>query len=503
MPILAHADGTGSGTTDVTVQVADGDENITWSAPTQVPFKATAAGTLIGPAPDSIAIKNLSAFSIRVKTMDTTAIEPFHLVDDVDKSTNNNDMMMTWNGIQAENHVELPDDGTWAMGYVDNSDSTDTLPLTYSNAKIARVTSNLVSAQRAATISWTVTPTNYVKPEPKPDINGVIFAVYSDDDKSLILYKRNREPEIGDMFNGRRVTDVWKNGQRLNLNQMAVCQSAQSKTVIVADYGIKPINMEGFLAGSSTVEKVDLLKFDFSECTSFAGAFTGTQKLQSVDLTGTNLSKVSNFNSMFNGSSIQTVNFSGCLSSTYADMTCLLNGCSNITNIDFEGWKAKPTSLYLTFANCPKLEAINGISNFDTSRVTTMRDMFTSNESLITVSGMDNWDVSNVTNMYGMFWGCISLTSVGDLSGWRTSSVTNMYAMFDRCTALQSVGNLSNWNVSNVTNMSLMFVDCCSLTTVGDLSNWDILRVTDMENMFTNSNIIPPSWYKGSYKKAD
>ena len=61
------------GTTDVTVQVAEGDENLAWSVPTQIPMKATAGGTLIAPDADAIAIRNLSSFPIRVKQMDTTA----------------------------------------------------------------------------------------------------------------------------------------------------------------------------------------------------------------------------------------------------------------------------------------------------------------------------------------------------------------------------------------------------------------------------------------------
>ena len=52
------------GTTDVTVQVVEGDENLAWSVPTQIPMKATAGGTLIGPGADAIAIRNLSAFPI-------------------------------------------------------------------------------------------------------------------------------------------------------------------------------------------------------------------------------------------------------------------------------------------------------------------------------------------------------------------------------------------------------------------------------------------------------
>ena len=146
-------------TTDVTVQVAEGDENLAWSIPTQIPMKATSGGTLIGPGADAIAIKNLSAFPIRVKQMDTTAETPFHLVDDVDKSSGNNDFMMTVNGAAAKESVELPDDGAWSMGYAGNGDGSDKLPITISNAKIARVTADLSAAKKAATVTWTVEPT--------------------------------------------------------------------------------------------------------------------------------------------------------------------------------------------------------------------------------------------------------------------------------------------------------------------------------------------------------
>lgn len=100
------------GTTDVTVQVAEGDENLAWSVPTQIPMKATAGGTLIAPDADVIAIRNLSAFPIRVKQMDTTAEAPFNLVDDVEKSSGNNDFQMSMNDTAVKQTVELPDDGT-------------------------------------------------------------------------------------------------------------------------------------------------------------------------------------------------------------------------------------------------------------------------------------------------------------------------------------------------------------------------------------------------------
>lgn len=178
------------GTTDVTVQVAEGDENLAWSVPTQIPMKATAAGTLIGPDADAIAIRNLSAFPIRVKQMDTTAEAPFNLVDDVDKSSGNNDFMMTVNGAAAKQTVELSDDGTWAMGYAGNEKGNDKLPITISDAKIARVTTNLSAAKKAATVTWTVEPTAKGINQPgatEPGGSDIIQAAVAKDAKDWTL----------------------------------------------------------------------------------------------------------------------------------------------------------------------------------------------------------------------------------------------------------------------------------------------------------------------------
>lgn len=167
-------------------------------------MKATAGGTLISPDADAIAIRNLSAFPIRVKQMDTTAEAPFNLVDDVDKSSGSNDFMMTVNGTVAKQTVELPDDGTWAMGYARNEKGSDKLPLTISGAKIARVTANLSAAKKAATITWAVEPTAKDVKQPgatEPSGGDIVQAAVAKDAKDWTLGEQKAV-----------ATDIAKNG---------------------------------------------------------------------------------------------------------------------------------------------------------------------------------------------------------------------------------------------------------------------------------------------------
>lgn len=83
--------------------------------------------------------------------------------------------------------------------------------------------------------------------------------------------------------------------------------------------------------------------------------------------------------------------------------------------------------------------AINSIdvSNFDTTNVTSMSDMFVYCNGLTSLD-VSNFNTSNVTNMSEMFCGCASLESL-DLSGFDTSKVTDMGGMFDGCSKLSTI----------------------------------------------------------------
>ena len=74
------------------------------------------------------------------------------------------------------------------------------------------------------------------------------------------------------------------------------------------------------------------------------------------------------------------------------------------------------------------------------------------------IEGLTNLNTSEVTTMSGMFEDCSRLTSL-DLSSFNAENVQNMSAMFSGCQNLTSL-NLSNFNAENVQNMGSMFYGC-------------------------------------------
>ena len=153
----------------------------------------------------------------------------------------------------------------------------------------------------------------------------------------------------------------------------------------------------------------------------------------------------------------------------------------NILEIDLSGFDtSKVTTMYNMFAYMSKLTTLN-LSHFDTSKVTNMNNMFYHMPALTTIN-LSSFDTSNVTNMSGMFSSMSKLTTL-NLSHFDTSKVTNMGFMFSNMFNLTTL-DISSFDTSKVTNMRYMFDDMSKLTTL-NLSHFDTSKVTNMGYMFS------------------
>ena len=191
----------------------------------------------------------------------------------------------------------------------------------------------------------------------------------------------------------------------------------------------------------------------------------------------------------------------------------LFNDISNLE--EFEGLSnldtSQVTSMNSMFANDPKLKSLD-LSNFNTSNVTDMRYLFQSCYSLknLDLSSFDtanvkdmntmfylcsslsnlnlnNFDTKNVENMSNMFFSCFNLTSL-NINSFNTSKVTDFSGMFSGCESLTQL-DVSHFNTSNVTNMNGMFSSCSNLTKI-DVSHFNTDKVTNMFQMFFGDNSL-------------
>ena len=133
------------------------------------------------------------------------------------------------------------------------------------------------------------------------------------------------------------------------------------------------------------------------------------------------------------------------------------------------------------------LTEISGLSNIDTSEVTSMKGMFYA--SKIKSLDLSSWDTSAVTDMSYMFNGCANLTKIDGVKNLNTSSVTSMKNMFHGDYSLTEL-DLSHFNTEKVTDMGDMLSYLISLNYL-DLSSFDTTQNPNIKNMLANDLTLP------------
>ena len=106
------------------------------------------------------------------------------------------------------------------------------------------------------------------------------------------------------------------------------------------------------------------------------------------------------------------------------------------------------------FLEHPGIKRID-VSQFNTSNVINMDNMFSYLLGLEEISGLDNLDTSNVTSMKAMFYKN-GLKTI-NLDGFNTSKVTDMSHMFSNCPNLTTIYSGDGFITTNVSNSSNMF----------------------------------------------
>ena len=154
----------------------------------------------------------------------------------------------------------------------------------------------------AGAIGSGTTGENFYEPEDILDPeNGTAFAVYSEDDHSLMFYKRRGVPKVGEMFNYRHVTAVYTgfetvtyrgNGYDPKLDNWAYMTTdtpwfdIRNKVhcVKAVDSGISPISLQFYFYRFENVKTIDLSNFSFKDLTRMEWAFSCDYKLETLKL---------------------------------------------------------------------------------------------------------------------------------------------------------------------------------------------------------------------------
>ena len=231
---------------------------------------------------------------------------------------------------------------------------------------------------------------NFYEPEDIPDPqNGTAFAVYSEDDHSLMFYKRRGVPRVGDMLNSRRVTAVYtgfENGYAtatVGNDGKTTAPWWPNRNNIVAvkaiDDGMEIHSLAFCFQYMENCKSFDLAKFDMSNCTNLQHAFAYCGNATSFSISSWDTSSV--------------VEFDSALKNLY-----------KVKEIDISGWS--------------------------TRKAGDLRLLFSTDSSLKSVKFGPGWKTSDVMDMLGMFSYCKNLNL--DCSDWNVPTYAN-HSDFNHC----------------------------------------------------------------------
>ena len=175
---------TGTGVTDVTVQLIDSStehggttdstnpdsdhdglgDNLAFTVPASINFVAKADGTLIGPEAASTYIENESAFAIHASSFDVDAESPWTIVADATAVSTANAADFSFgptddvlNAASYLTKASVGNASKWNMAAKTDADATDRVQLNTSG-HVNNVTQGIQSKTKIATIRTYVTP---------------------------------------------------------------------------------------------------------------------------------------------------------------------------------------------------------------------------------------------------------------------------------------------------------------------------------------------------------
>lgn len=246
------------------------------------------------------------------------------------------------------------------------------------------------------------------------------------------------------------------------------CQNLQS-IIGLSDINTSNVQfMDGLFNSCNNLQSLDLSGFDTGKVTSMKRMFYNCKILQSLDL------------SSFNTGNVAT-----------EGMKEMFYGCEKLQTLELSSnfTTSKVTTMEKMFCNCQVLQSLD-LSSFTTATVTSMKSMFQYCKALVSLD-LSSFDTGEVKDdgMQEMFSSCLALQSLNLGSHFNTSKVTTMKSMFSNCNSLASL-DVSSFNTSLVTDMSYMFDHCYLLPSL-DLRNFDVSKVTNMSYMFcSNTGLV-------------
>lgn len=236
--------------------------------------------------------------------------------------------------------------------------------------------------------------------------------------------------------------------------------------------------------GSKNTGKLKTKNSGLEQISNASELFSKTKNITELyvhgDFNPTNMSK------MFEGcATLERISFDNLNSINTTDMSFLFSACSNLTSVPSLDTTNCVDMQYM-FASCSHIVDWSFVSEWNTSKVINMSNMF---RSCFGLTSMPILNMSSVTDASEMFENCANMTNIApNVIG---NKVQNAEGMFSGCIKLD-IKNITDYTTifgrnDNLTNVSYLFSGCSSLSNVGEVAYDEVDQVEYTEYVFNTT----------------
>lgn len=227
----------------------------------------------------------------------------------------------------------------------------------------------------------------------------------------------------------------------------------------------KVTSMPSVFSGCSSLEELDLSSWDFTNCNTCSGFISGATNIKKLNLsnaTGEFLYEVFNGTGGYSPPAMDELILRNIKYNTsYSISSALPNG--NVTNIDVSNWTFPDNIRVYGIAMNRNMVNIVGLDTWN-CKISSMAtgNFFSNCPNLEAITGIENWDVSELTMITTMFNSCPKVKEV-NIANWDTSNCTSIAQVFNNMSALEKV-DVSGWTVN--ATVSSLATNCPKLSTI-------------------------------------
>ena len=300
---------------------------------------------------------------------------------------------------------------------------------------------------------------------------------YDDSSKTLYFYTDADEIYLNESssslfsyFSSVQTIDLSKFNSSDVTNMQNMFYGAKATNIIFGD-NFDTSNVTNFesMFQNTNCNSYDFINnFDFSSAERMYKFLGGTKSVEDLVLHDLDFTNVKDMKYMFDSASFKSITFRNISAPNVEEINYMFKKMQNLESIDFgDNFNAENLigTYYLVY-DTPNLVSIDFGNNFNPKKIKKLNHLVANAPKLTSINLGNNFITSSLTEISDVFYGLDSIETIDLGDKFDTSKAERIYGLASNCKNLKSIHLGNKFYVSANASISPLIVNCANLTTI-------------------------------------